>query len=109
VAPAEPAARGGRAGACSRAHGDRGAPQAGPWPAERFEREADALVGRVVERGCYDAFAELAEPLPVKVLADAVGLPAADPSFKPARGSTSTGPRPSRRSAQSTMNDQARS
>jgi 4-methoxybenzoate monooxygenase (O-demethylating) len=40
-----------------------------------FEREADALVDRLVERGRFDAVADLAEAYPVKVFADAVGVP----------------------------------
>jgi cytochrome P450 len=40
-----------------------------------FEREADALVDRLVKRGRIDAIVDLAEPYPVKVFADAVGVP----------------------------------
>jgi 4-methoxybenzoate monooxygenase (O-demethylating) len=40
-----------------------------------FEREADALVDRLAERGRFDAVADLAEPYPVRVFADAVGVP----------------------------------
>jgi 4-methoxybenzoate monooxygenase (O-demethylating) len=40
-----------------------------------FEREADTLVDRLVKRGRFDAIADLAEPYPVKVFADAVGVP----------------------------------
>jgi cytochrome P450 len=43
---------------------------------EGFEREADALVARLVERGRFDGIADLAEPYPLKVFGDAVGLPA---------------------------------
>jgi 4-methoxybenzoate monooxygenase (O-demethylating) len=40
-----------------------------------FEREAAALVDRLAERGRFDAVKDLAEPFPVKVFADAVGVP----------------------------------
>jgi 4-methoxybenzoate monooxygenase (O-demethylating) len=40
-----------------------------------FEREAEAMVDRLVERGRFDAVGDLAEAFPVKVFADAVGVP----------------------------------
>jgi 4-methoxybenzoate monooxygenase (O-demethylating) len=42
---------------------------------ETFEREADALVDRVVERGSFDAVDDFAEAYPTKVFPDAVGVP----------------------------------
>ena len=42
---------------------------------ERFAREADALVERLVPRGSFDAATELAEAYVLKMLCDAVGLP----------------------------------
>ena len=41
---------------------------------DRFEREADALVDRLVEAQEFDGVAELAEAYPLKVFPDAVGL-----------------------------------
>jgi cytochrome P450 len=41
-----------------------------------FEREADALVARLVERGEFDGIADLAEAFPLKVFPDAVGIAA---------------------------------
>ncbi len=41
---------------------------------ERFEREAEALVDRVVAMGAFDGIADFAEAFPVKVFADAVGV-----------------------------------
>ncbi|HVW31577.1 MAG TPA: cytochrome P450 [Acidimicrobiia bacterium] len=40
-----------------------------------IEAEADGLVARVVERGTFDAMADLAEILPVSVVARLIGLP----------------------------------
>lgn len=42
---------------------------------ETFQREADILVDRLVERGSFDAAADLAEVYPLKVFPDAMGLP----------------------------------
>jgi 4-methoxybenzoate monooxygenase (O-demethylating) len=42
---------------------------------ETFAREAEALVGRVVERGAFDGVADFAEAFPTKVFPDAVGVP----------------------------------
>jgi hypothetical protein len=42
---------------------------------ERFEAEAERLVGSLVEQGSFDAVADLAEPYPLKVFADAIGVP----------------------------------
>lgn len=41
-----------------------------------FEREADALVDALIERGSFDAIPDLAEAYPLKVFPDAVGMPA---------------------------------
>ena len=41
---------------------------------ETFAREAEALVDRLVERREFDGVADLAEPYPLKVFPDAVGL-----------------------------------
>jgi cytochrome P450 len=43
---------------------------------ERFRSEAERLADALVERGSFDAIADLAEPFPLKVFGDAVGLPA---------------------------------
>jgi cytochrome P450 len=43
---------------------------------ERFESEAEALVLRVLEAGACDGVKDLAEAYPLKVFADAVGVPA---------------------------------
>jgi cytochrome P450 len=43
---------------------------------ETFDREAEALVARLVERREFDGVADLAEPYPLKVFPDAVGLSA---------------------------------
>ncbi len=40
-----------------------------------FQAKADALVGRLVERGRFDAAADLASVFPMQVMPDAVGLP----------------------------------
>ena len=45
--------------------------------AATFAEEAEALVGRLVARGRFDGIADLAEPYPLKVFPDAVGLPEA--------------------------------
>lgn len=42
---------------------------------EDFQREAEALVDRVVERGRFDAIDDFAEAFPTKVFPDAVGVP----------------------------------
>jgi cytochrome P450 len=42
---------------------------------EHFEREANALVDRLVALGSFDAVTQLAEVYPIKVFGDAVGLP----------------------------------
>lgn len=42
---------------------------------ERFEREAEAMVLRLIEQGECDGVTELAEAYPLKVFADAVGVP----------------------------------
>ena len=42
---------------------------------ERFAREADALVDELVERGSFDAIADLAEAYPLTVFPDAMGMP----------------------------------
>jgi hypothetical protein len=41
---------------------------------DRFEKEAEGIVGRLVEKGSFDAVTELAEVYPLKVFPDAVGL-----------------------------------
>jgi cytochrome P450 len=41
---------------------------------ERFEREAEALIERLVERREFDGVADLAEAYPLKVFPDAVGI-----------------------------------
>lgn len=43
---------------------------------ERFEREAEAMVLRLIEKGECDGATELAAAYPLKVFADAVGVPA---------------------------------
>ena len=40
-----------------------------------FEREAELLVDRVLEKGRFDAVTDLCEAYPLKVFADAVGIP----------------------------------
>ena len=42
---------------------------------EDFEREAEALVDRVVARGSFDAIDDFAEAFPTQVFPDAVGVP----------------------------------
>jgi len=42
---------------------------------ERFEQEAQAMVSRLVAKGVCDGVKDLAEAYPLKVFADAVGLP----------------------------------
>lgn len=41
-----------------------------------FEREAELLVDRVLAKGSFDAVTDLCEAYPLKVFADAVGIPA---------------------------------
>src|ERR1700753_2280805 len=41
---------------------------------ETFDREAEALIGRLVEQREFDGVADLAEAYPVKVFSDAVGI-----------------------------------
>src|SRR6202034_3523868 len=41
---------------------------------ERFVREADILIDKVVDMGSFDAIVDLCEYYPVKVFPDAVGL-----------------------------------
>jgi len=42
---------------------------------ERFAQEADALIDRLVQRGSFDAIADLAEAYPLTVFPDAMGMP----------------------------------
>ena len=42
---------------------------------EQFEREAEILVGRLLDMGAFDGVADFAEQYPTKVFPDAVGLP----------------------------------
>ena len=42
---------------------------------ERFEREAEALVDRILDMGEFDGIADFGEQYPTKVFPDAVGLP----------------------------------
>jgi 4-methoxybenzoate monooxygenase (O-demethylating) len=42
---------------------------------ERFAQEADALIDALVERGSFDAIADLAEAYPLIVFPDAMGMP----------------------------------
>lgn len=42
---------------------------------ERFAEEADALIDQLVERGNFDAIADLAEAYPLTVFPDAMGMP----------------------------------
>jgi 4-methoxybenzoate monooxygenase (O-demethylating) len=42
---------------------------------ERFAKEADALIDELVERGSFDAIADLAETYPLTVFPDAMGMP----------------------------------
>ena len=42
---------------------------------ERFAEEADTLIDRLVERGTFDAIADLAEAYPLTVFPDAMGMP----------------------------------
>ncbi|MDE2362576.1 MAG: cytochrome P450 [Hyphomicrobiales bacterium] len=42
---------------------------------ERFEREAEILVDRVLDMGAFDGITDFAEHYPVKVFPDALGLP----------------------------------
>ena len=41
-----------------------------------FERQAELLVDRLLEKGSFDAVTDLCEAYPLKVFADAVGIPA---------------------------------
>jgi cytochrome P450 len=41
---------------------------------ETYQREADALVGRLVERGTFDVVTDLSEVYPIKVFPDSMGL-----------------------------------
>lgn len=41
-----------------------------------FEAEAERLVGELTERGSFDAIADVAVPFPLRVMGDAVGVPA---------------------------------
>jgi cytochrome P450 len=43
---------------------------------ENFEKEAERLTEALVVRGTFDAVADLAVPFPLKVMGDAVGVPA---------------------------------
>ncbi len=43
---------------------------------DRFEREAEAMVLRLIQKGEFDGGTELAAAYPLKVFADAVGVPA---------------------------------
>jgi len=42
---------------------------------DRFVQEAEALIDELVERGTFDAIADLAEAYPLKVFPDAMGMP----------------------------------
>jgi 4-methoxybenzoate monooxygenase (O-demethylating) len=42
---------------------------------DAFKREADRLVGVLIERGTFDGVADFAQPYPLKVVGDAVGVP----------------------------------
>jgi 4-methoxybenzoate monooxygenase (O-demethylating) len=42
---------------------------------ERFAQKADALIDELVERGSFDAIADLAEAYPLTVFPDAMGMP----------------------------------
>lgn len=54
------------------------APQALNALRSTLKAEADALVDQLVARKCFDAVRDLAEPYPLKVFPDAVGLAAED-------------------------------
>ncbi len=41
----------------------------------RFVQEAEALIDRLVSQGSFDGMKDLAEPYPLKVFGDAIGLP----------------------------------
>jgi 4-methoxybenzoate monooxygenase (O-demethylating) len=41
---------------------------------DQFQREADVFVDRIIALGRFDGIKDLAEPYPVKVFADALGL-----------------------------------
>jgi cytochrome P450 len=50
----------------------------------RIEAIVNALLERALERGTFDLLADYFEPLPVEVIADLLGIPAADrPSLRP--------------------------
>ncbi len=51
-----------------------------------FEREAEELVDRILERKAIDGVADVARAYPLKVFPDAVGLPAAGREVLPAYG-----------------------
>jgi 4-methoxybenzoate monooxygenase (O-demethylating) len=42
---------------------------------DAFKHEADRLVGALIERGTFDGVADFAQPYPLKVVGDAVGVP----------------------------------
>jgi 4-methoxybenzoate monooxygenase (O-demethylating) len=42
---------------------------------ERFAKEADALINKLLRRGSFDAIADLAEAYPLTVFPDAMGMP----------------------------------
>lgn len=48
---------------------------------ERFARAADELVDRLLERGSFDAIADLAEAYPLTVFPDALGMPSENRRF----------------------------
>jgi len=48
---------------------------------ERFTIEADALIDALLERGSFDAIADLAEAYPLSVFPDAMGMPAENRRF----------------------------
>jgi 4-methoxybenzoate monooxygenase (O-demethylating) len=48
---------------------------------ERFAEEADALIDALVERGSFDAIADLAEAYPLTVFPDAMGMPGENRHF----------------------------
>lgn len=55
---------------------DQLAPRALRGLRERITQQADELVAGLVGRGSFDAVRDLAEPFPVSVIADLIGLPA---------------------------------
>lgn len=52
------------------------APRAVAALKDRFQQEADLLVDRLLEKGTFECVTELAEPYPLKVFPDAVGITA---------------------------------